>query len=524
MKTNAVVSGSRTSTLGQSRHGEAHTEITTTPSPLPPCSLLLHSSTHKCFSCGDGSVLLHRVPCLGGDTSYLCSSCVLLSNKKLYCVLCFQIIKEGSLTSSSASSPTCLTCCRCQRLTHLDCALKIWSPSLEGASLTLCKDCYARNNGQSREPPTKKQKMASVRRSKQSVVSACKVKLPVIDKHALTAAKIVAITAKREAFEAKQRAMVLAKAAARATAYAKAALDNVYKISQRQADKEEHAGVVDTESKNEVSITTAKRGLKRRALSAIVASETLSRDLAMGNRMATKEKPKKKQRRTNSDADNREGTPSPESAAEATCHRPAQRAKVGIKRRKTLSLLTKTHAVVNSKGSKLSIKKPIGSSSSTKGKLGAIVSQVLALSKISKTSKAAGKGRGIGLCCATLDDGAIDGIHENALTVSNDRLPSSGTIASIDACKPSHHGVVASCGGRIQDSKSFKEWMQCTNAMRTDSLGMIQEQLEKGRFGGCEAIGSQQERKLLNCLTKTMSARKSMYANGVTTIRGTSKR
>lgn len=563
----SLLSPTATQSVHGENHGEAALAISGHALPPPPYSLL-HSLSHKCFACGDSGVLLHRIPRLGGGGGYHCSSCVLSFNKQMYCFLCFQVFKEGSPSSSPS---TFLTCCRCQRLSHVHCAHKLWSPTPDGAGLTLCIECYTRNNGsssQSVEPPSKRRKTASFKRAAQQASSAgSKVKLPVIDQQALTAARVVAAIAGREALGAKQRAMAMARAAACTAAQAKIALDNAYDIAQkkREEEEEETCMAMDSASKDEGeksggnAMAKTPRGSKRRTLSAIVASETLSKELAIanpGSGLATTVKRKKKQRRPGSDDGVTGALSSAGAAAEATSGTSslpspstAQSAKTSIKRRKTLSSLglqnpTETYASAKSKGSKSSTAKTKRSSSSTKGKLGAIFSQVLALGKGSKSSsKALGKVRGSVIPSVVRDDHANDEVQQNtckrdaitssADTKSNTTLKlSQGHIASpsnIDACTPSHQDVAASYHQKSQDGRCLEatlenaETMRLGNSPTTAQLGMIQEQ-GKSRIAGDEAIASEQEIRLFNFLNRTLASSKLMHAKGVTTARVTQKR
>lgn len=414
------------------------------------------------------------------------------------------------------------------------------------------------------EPPSKRRKTASFKRAAQQASSSgSKVKLPVIDQQALTAARVVAAIAGREAHGAKQRAMAMARAAASTALQAKLALDNAYDIAQkkREEEEEETCMAMDSASKDEGEKSGGKtlRGSKRRTLSAIVASETLSKELAIanpGSGLATTVKRKKKQRWPGSDDGVAGALSSSGAAAEATSGTSslpspsnAQSAKASIKRRKTLSSLglqnpTETYASAKSKGSKSSTAKTKRSGSSTKGKLGAIFSQVLALGKGSKSSsKALGKVRGSVTPSVVLDDRANDEAQQNACkrdavtssadTRSNTTLKlSQGHIASasnIDACTPSHHDVAASYHEKSQDGRCLEatlenaETMRLSNSLTTAQLGMIQEQ-GKSRISGDEAIASEQEIRLFNFLNRTLASSKLMHAKGVTTARVTQKK
>ncbi|KAI5063740.1 hypothetical protein GOP47_0022287 [Adiantum capillus-veneris] len=442
---------------------EVHVDTTHT-SRAPPFSLLLHSPTQSCSSCGGGGVLLHRVPSLAGSSSYHCSSCVLAINKSMYCVLCYQVIEEGSYSSLSPSSGL-LTCCRCQRLTHLNCALKLWSPSLEGAGLTLCRDCYTRNNGQFRESLVRNQiKIGSGWRFKEAIVSAGKVKLPLVDMQELVAARIVAIMAKKAAMGARQKAEILAKAAACAAMTAKAALDNVYKFSQRESAVSCNYDVADVSTAHKDDGTAAApktpKSLKRRALSAIVASEMLSKkDGAMANHMVTTEYPEGKRIRTSLDSESAEAKQSSCAlAVEEPSRCATQRARLAAKRRKTLTALglqkpMHTSKVGVQKRSSLASRKSKKASFLSKGKLGAIVSHVLASNRLSKSTLKSHscKLRNLGPHCTILDDAVGKGVQKKrqsmgVMTLGTDHLLDEslpilrGAIASTDALRSSRRG------------------------------------------------------------------------------------
>ncbi|MCO5553025.1 hypothetical protein L7F22_006545 [Adiantum nelumboides] len=444
---------------------EVHVGATHT-SPAPPFGLLLHSHTKKCVSCGDGGVLLHRVPCLAGSSSYQCSSCVLTINKTMYCVLCYQVI-EGSLSLSSPLSGL-LTCCRCQRLTHLDCALKLWLPYVDGTGLTLCRDCYTRNNGQVREALVKHQKIGSVRRQlKEAIVSGDKVKLPLIDTQELVAAQIVAVTAKKAALEAKQNADILAKAAARAAMHTKAALDDMYKLSQTEMNVRGNCDVAMSTALKDgiVAATKTPKSLKRRALSAIVASELLSkRDGTTGNHLASIDYPEGKRRQISLDSEFVKATHNIGVEKPSCCA--TQRSRLAVKQRKTLTALglqdsTKISKARVLKSAKLASRRAKRYSLLRKGKLGAIVSQVLASNKIRKSTVKApsSKMRVLGLYCMALDGAVGNEVQKDAQSMDALTLE---TVHSLDGClpilrrsfagtdalKPSHHCVEGKNGWR----------------------------------------------------------------------------
>ncbi|KAH7280938.1 hypothetical protein KP509_36G021500 [Ceratopteris richardii] len=327
-------------------------------SSVPPHSLLLRSSTEKCLSCGDYNILLHRVPSLAGSVSYHCTSCVLAINKHMYCVLCYQVLGEEShsLTSSfsSSSQSELVTCRRCKRLTHLSCIFKLWSPPLDGANLTLCRDCYTRNNGQCRVPPIKKLKTKQTEKFLDAFLPTDTIRFPLLDAKALAAARIVAIIAKRGALEAKKRAEALAKTAACAAAHAKTILENVYKQVQKDVNHHGHSDATPNVVKYEGSTAAQKvhKSLKKRALSAIVASERLSmRDHILSDG--------------------------------------ASKARSTIRRKRSLSAIVSEHSskrrntmmIVDPDSRKRKVK---CSNPPTKGRLGAIVSHVLASNRLQK--------------------------------------------------------------------------------------------------------------------------------------------
>ncbi|MCO5576502.1 hypothetical protein L7F22_030312 [Adiantum nelumboides] len=422
---------------------EVHVDATHT-SPAPPFGLLLHSHTKHCVSCGDGGVLLHRVPCLAGSSSYHCSSCVLAINKTMYCVLCYEVF-EGSLSLSSPPSSGLLTCCRCHRLTHLDCALKLWLPFVDGTGLTLCRDCYTRNNGQVREALVKHQKIGTARRQfKEAIVSGDKVKLPLIDTQELVAARIVAVTAKKAALEAKQNADILAKAAARAAMHAKAALDDMYKLSQKEMNVRGNCDVaMSTAHKDGIAAATkTPKSLKRRALSAIVASEILSkRDGTTKNHMASIDYPEGKRMRISLDPEFAKAT---QLSHNIVVEKPSccvtQRARLAVKRRKTLTALglqdsTKISKARVLKSAKLASRRAKSSSLLRKGKLGAIVSQVLASNKIRKSTvkSPSSKVRVSGLYCTALDGAVGNEVQKGAQSMGALTVE---TVHSLDGCLP----------------------------------------------------------------------------------------
>ena len=101
-----------------------------------------------------------------------------------------------------------------------------------------------------------------------------KLKTPMIDQEVLIAARIVAALAEKEAYLAKVRAMDMARVAAYAAIRAKVALDNAYDLYHMKREEEGEAEI--TISDEQVrSISKTRSGLKKRALSSIVASEIL---------------------------------------------------------------------------------------------------------------------------------------------------------------------------------------------------------------------------------------------------------
>lgn len=176
-----------------------------------------------CSTCrsavGDGQNL-HRLK-RDGSICLHCSSCVLYHHKGMYCSQCFRVHRGPS----QLGDPTLwLTCSKCHRLSHLDCARN------QGFSTDsfffICHYCHkeTETEGQDGSPALKKLRLSTSQQDSPSLS----------DQETLAAAQIVAALAANEAKEAKVRARASAAVAVKASNLAKAALDAAYKAGQEE--------------------------------------------------------------------------------------------------------------------------------------------------------------------------------------------------------------------------------------------------------------------------------------------------
>lgn len=164
-----------------------------------------------CMACGRDVKPLHR---LKQDEAVrnLCSSCILVHYKGMYCCLCF-VAYENSVELSDPA--LWLTCTKCQRVSHLACARDHNLPT--DSMFFTCRDCSKLEKTENGSPPLKKLRLSSDQQ--------------ISPDEALAAAHIVAFLAVRQARDAKARARALAGVAAGAAARAKAALDTAYRVA-----------------------------------------------------------------------------------------------------------------------------------------------------------------------------------------------------------------------------------------------------------------------------------------------------